>query len=192
MNQVIETIRSRRSIRSYLSEQLKDEDINQIIDAGKWAPSGGNSRSATYIIIRNRDILQKLNELAQQEFSKMVITDGMYPNLIKAIQKSKMGKLNFTYQAPALVIVCDNINNTNGMADSVCALANMMLAAKSLDIGSCYVNQIHWLSDNDLMREYLYQLGMDQKDMVYCSLLLGYSKKEPVISDKKGINTIFH
>ncbi len=55
----------------------------------------------------------------------------------------------------------------NAMADCSVALENMMLAAVSLDIGSCWINQLHWLDDNKYVREYMLKLGLS-KDETIC------------------------
>ena len=61
------------------------------------------------------------------------------------------------------------------MADSACALENMMIAANALDLGSCWINQLHWLDEDEEVREYLYGLGLSEDETVTGALSLGYA-----------------
>ena len=63
----------------------------------------------------------------------------------------------------------------NGMADSALALGNVMLAATSLSLASCYVNQLHWLDGNEAVRGYLAQLGLPREESIYGTVVLGYT-----------------
>ena len=64
------------------------------------------------------------------------------------------------------------------MADCACALENMMVAANALDLGSCWINQLHWLTEEPQLREYLKQLGMKENEQVYGAVALGYPDTE--------------
>ena len=59
--------------------------------------------------------------------------------------------------------------------DSALALGNVMLAATSLSLVSCYVNQLHWLDGNDVVRDYLAQLGLPREESIYGTVVLGYT-----------------
>jgi nitroreductase len=60
------------------------------------------------------------------------------------------------------------------MADSVCVLQNMMIAAASLGLGSCYMNAPHWLDDSNEFREYMYKIGLNQDETITGAITLGY------------------
>ena len=64
----------------------------------------------------------------------------------------------------------------NALADSACALENMMIAANALDLGSCWINQLHWLDENQAMRGFLYQYGLREDETITGGLILGYAE----------------
>ena len=64
----------------------------------------------------------------------------------------------------------------NALADSACVLENMMLAATALGVGSCWINQLHWLDENAAVRAALYALGLEENETVTGGLALGYPK----------------
>jgi nitroreductase len=177
-NQVIAVIRKRRSIRKYRSEQISDDELSQIIEAGRFAPSGGNNQTSHFVVIQNEEILNELKKLATEEFAKMEVTDDTYKSLKSAILKSKKGDYDFTYHAPTLVVAANVRGYGNAMADCAVALENMMIAAASLNIGSCWVNQIKWLADNEVIKRYLEGLGIAEHEVVCGGVILGYSDQQ--------------
>ena len=75
---MLEFIKSRRSTRKFRTEAVQEDMLNQIVEAGRFAPSGGNCQTTHFIVVKNTEVLAKLKELVQQEFSKMEVTPGMY------------------------------------------------------------------------------------------------------------------
>ena len=174
MNETIQIIRKRRSIRRFLPQQLEEEILNQILEAGRYAPSGGNNQTTHIIVIQNPNVLEELRILVEEEFSKMEYLENMYKSLKHSIEASKKGGYRFHYDAPTLVVVANRIGYGNAMADSACVLENMMIAAASLEIGSCWINQLHWLDENPNIRQKLYSLGMHTNETICGGLALGY------------------
>lgn len=174
-NQVLETIYNRRSIRKYKAEQISDEELNQIIEAGRYAPSGGNNQTTHFIVIQNKEILNRLKGLVVQEFSKMEVREDTYKSLRNSIIQSKKGNYDFTYNAPTFIIVTNLRGYGNAIADCAVALENMMIAAASLNIGSCWINQLKWLTDNEVIKNYIKELGIDENHIICGGLSLGYA-----------------
>ena len=83
---IIETIVRRRSVRSYTAEQLTDGELEEILKAGRYAPSGGNSQSTVFIVVQNRQTLRELSLLAEREFAQMVLRDDLYKSLRTSIK----------------------------------------------------------------------------------------------------------
>jgi nitroreductase len=186
-NQVLEVIRKRRSIRRYRPEQINDDELAQIIEAGRLAPSGGNNQTNHFVVIQNEEVLNQLKELAAAEFSKMKVTEDTYKSLKSAILLSKKGSYDFTYHAPTFVVVANKRGYGNAMADCAVALENMMIAATSINIGSCWVNQLKWLTDNDSIKKYMESLGVDKDEIICGGLVLGYfDQKELAPPESKG------
>lgn len=190
MQDIITTIKHRRSIRKFKEEQLPKELLLTIIEAGQFAPSGGNNQSTHMIVIQNKEILQKLKTLVEYEFSQMEIEDNMYESIKNSIRASIKGGYEFFYKAPTLIIVANKKGYGNAMADSACVLENMMLAATGLDVGSCWINQLHWLEDNTAIRVFLSELGLSDNETICGGLALGFADYIPANPMKRTGNEI--
>lgn len=189
-NQVLEVISKRRSIRKYKKEQISEEKLSLIIEAGRFAPSGGNNQTNHFIAIQNRETLQELKLMVEKEFAKMEIKEDTYRSLKNSILASKKGGYDFTYNAPTLIVVANQKGYGNAMADCSVALENMMLAAVSLDIGSCWINQLHWLDDNKSIHAYMMKLGLTENETICGGLALGYSQMSDMLPLKRTGNTV--
>ena len=84
------------------------------------------------------------------------------------------GKFIFNYGAPALIVLASQASYANNFADVSCAMQNMMLACNELDLGSCWVNQIRHLQDNERIQAKMRELGLKEGEKVYASLAIGY------------------
>lgn len=171
---VLESILSRRSTRSYQSLPVEQEKLEKILEAGRFAPSGGNNQTAHFLVIQKEDVLKKLVELVQNAFAKMEVYDGMYKSIRNSILQSKKGNYVFHYNAPVLIVVANQKDYGNNMADTACAVENMMLEANELDLGSCWINQLRWLNEDPTLVAYLKELGMQTDERVYASVAIGY------------------
>ncbi|MBP5246702.1 MAG: nitroreductase family protein [Fibrobacter sp.] len=171
---VLESILSRRSTRSYQSLPVEQEKLEKILEAGRCAPSGGNNQTAHFLVIQKEDVLKKLVELVQNAFAKMEVYDGMYKSIRNSILQSKKGNYVFHYNAPVLIVVANQKDYGNNMADTACAVENMMLEANDLDLGSCWINQLRWLNEDPTLVAYLKELGMQTDERVYASVAIGY------------------
>jgi nitroreductase len=186
-NEVLKTIRERRSIRKYKPEQISENELSLILEAGRFAPSGSNHQTTHLIVIQSREKLSELQKLVEQEFAKMDAAEGAYQSFNAAILRAKKGGFDFLYSAPTLVVTANQKNYGNAMADCSTALENMMLAAASLKVGSCWINQLRWLRENETLVAYLQKLGLGEDEIVCGSLALGYSdQKEQPPLERKG------
>ena len=165
---------TRRSTRKYLDKEVSQELLEKIIETGRYAPSGGNSQSNHFLVIQNKQIIDHLVKMVERAFSQMEITENMYRSLQNSINLSKKGGYVFCYNAPVLIIVANKKDYGNNQADCALALENMMLEANELDLGSCYINQLKWLNENQKILSYLQSLGMNEDERVYGSLIVGY------------------
>lgn len=169
-------IQTRRSTRTFAEKALEPEKLAAVIEAGRLAPSGGNSRSLHLIVVTNREVLRRLADVAREEFAAMEVREGMYRSIANSIGASKRGNYVFHYDPPAFIVVANKKGYPNAMADSACALENMMLAANALDLGSCWINQLHWLDENPRVNAYLRELGLKEDETVCGALSLGYAE----------------
>ncbi len=113
--EVLEAIRSRRSIRKYREEPVPEEKLEQILDAGRWAISSHNSQPWKFIVVRDR---QSMDSIA-----------ALLP----------WGR--FLTQAPlAIAVVVDPGATNHPLEDGSLAAGNMLLAVHALGLGGCWVD----------------------------------------------------
>ena len=172
--EALEAIYTRRSTRNYKPDAVEKEKLTKILEAARQAPSGGNSQSNHFLVIQNREVLDKLIALTEAGFRKMEADETTYPSLRHAIEASKKGGYVFCYNAPLLIAVANRKDYGNNIADCACALENMMVAANALDLGSCYINQLRWLNEDEALLDYLRSLGMKENERVYGAVVIGY------------------
>lgn len=167
-NEVLNNILTRRSTRAFKEEQIKDEELEMILKAGIYAPSGMNRQSWQFTVVQNKEKLKELAKVIREELGR----DEGY---------------NF-YAPPTLIMLSNDRDNTNGLADCACALENIFLMANSLGIGSCWINQLKTICDNEKVRKLLNELGIPQNHIVWGMAAIGYIEKEtPVHERRDGI-----
>ncbi|MBQ2748879.1 MAG: nitroreductase family protein [Clostridia bacterium] len=177
--EAFDLIITRRSTRTYQDKPVEREKLETVLEAGRYAPSGGNNQSCRFTVIRNRDVLEKLCKLVEEAFSRMEYDENTYSSLRSSIIRSREGGYRFHYDTPTLVVISNKRGYGNAMADSACALENMAIMANAMDLGTCYINQLHWLDEEELVREYLASVGIPREETITCALAVGY----PATSD---------
>ena len=162
MNQVINALLTRRSIRSFTNEPIPREELKAIANAAIYAPSGMNRQTWQFVVVDDRATIDKL---------------------AKVVGKAYGADEGYCFYRPAAVIIAANHRESrHGCADCSCALQNMFLAAHSFGIGSVWINQLNSTCDMPPVREMLTQLGLKESHVVYGMAALGYAAvpaKEP-------------
>jgi nitroreductase len=174
LNEILQNILTRRSIRAYQQEQILDTELEKIIEAAQYAPSGSNSQSWQFTIVQNAAKLKQLNTFVREAFKKLVVDDTTYRSKITGKRAAENDNYNFYYHAPTLIIVSNDREYSNAMADSSVALQNIFLAAHSLQVGSCWINQLTWFGDEPAIREMLTTFGIPKNYKVCGAAALGY------------------
>jgi nitroreductase len=168
MNKVIEAIKSRRSIRKYLPEQLKDKELRAILEAGAYAPSAHNEQSWHFTVIRNKELLERISVKTKE---KMAADTSDWV-------KNMGGNKDFQlfYHAPAVIVVSMRKNAMSPMVDCSAAIENMLLAAESLDIGSCWIGLVRYYF---AMKDELPRLKIPAGYEPCYAVALGYKGQRP-------------
>ena len=181
-----EAIKTRRSTRRMKADLPPKDLIEQLVEAGRLAPSGSNSQTTHFIVITKKEVLDELAGIVQAAFAAMDDDPGAYVSLRNSIKAAKRGNYAFHYNAPVLIVTANKKGYGNAIADSACALENMMIAANALDLGSCWINQLHWLDGDAAIRAYLEKLGLSGDETITGGLILGYGfDGAPVRSELK-------
>jgi nitroreductase len=183
---LIDIIKQRRSTRAFTGQPVSQADIEKLLEAAIWAPSGGNNQTWLFTAIIKADIIDKINEFMRTGFQTYVPDDD-YPGKHGAKKAAQRPEFHFCNHAPALIIASNVPNYENAMADCSLALENIFLLAESMGLGSCYINSPHWLRNDPGLRDYLFTLGIPKEHTICNSAAIGYiAKPSPVPARKEG------
>jgi nitroreductase len=131
MNDVIKTIKERRSVRAYTDRQLSQEDLELILEAGRYAPTAHNGQPWHFTVVQNQALLDEISAKAK------AVMAGAGDEWLSDMGKNPESHL--TYHAPTVIFVSAKEDAMGFQSDTCAALQNMMLAAESLGIGSVWV-----------------------------------------------------
>jgi nitroreductase len=174
MNEILNGIKTRRSIRKYKDQQISDEALQLILEAATYAPSGSNNQSWLFTVIQNREVLQTLNDRVRHALWEAKYAETEDPADLAVKKEAKSPSYNFYHGAPTLIIASNVSNYLNAIADCSCALQNMFLAAHSLGLGSCWSNRLRRLNDHPGIRSYLAALGLAADRIICGAAAIGY------------------
>jgi nitroreductase len=149
MNDVMKSLLSRRSVRSFQTRQIENEKLDLVLQAAVNAPNGMRQEPWHFTVLQNPELLKKLDHL--------VVGEGK----------------SFFYEAPTLIIVSIEQGNRFAQADTACAMTNMMQAANALGLGSVWCNRINGNSELDTR---LSQFGVPEGFQATATLALGYAQ----------------
>lgn len=154
MNETLKTLLNRRSIRKFKAEQIKDEELNAVLEAGKYAPSGANQQSALFIAVQNKDTIKKISKM----------------------NAAVMGKENIDpyYGAPTVILVLADKSKVTPIEDGSIAIGNMCNAAYSLGIGSCWIHRTKQMFETEEGKALLREWGVKGDYIGVGSCILGY------------------
>lgn len=134
MNTVLETIKTRRSVRQFKDTKVDDAQLEAILEAGLFAPSAHNQQPWHFTLITNDNMLNDMNVLAKETARA---------SEIEFLQKiGNNPDFHVFYKAPALIVVSGDESAMNPKADTAAAAQNMLLAAESLGLGACWIGML--------------------------------------------------
>ncbi len=188
-DEVMQCIMTRRSIRRFTEEQVDEARLATLLEAATWAPSGGNNQTWLFTAIQNKEILARLNETMRVAFLTWVPDDD-YPSKKKAKANAQNEKHNFFYHAPTVIIASNVPGYQNGMADCALGLQNIFLAARAMDLGTCWINQPRWLTDDANVRKLLAEIGLPKEHIIYGSAAVGCPDHTPPAPARKEGTTL--
>lgn len=167
MNETIQSILNRRSIREFTDEPVPQAALELILQAGIYAPSGRNMQTWRFTVLRKPEQIAQLREVMQRT--------------------AEAGNVYFYgFQNPAAVVLVSNDRrNKDGIQDSSCAAQNIMLAAHSLGIGSVWINALMTICDEPEVREMLREFQLPDRHIVWAAIAMGYPRQPGKLLAKK-------
>ncbi len=165
-NATLEHIKRRRSIRAYQQAQLDSEQLQVILEAGSYAPNAGD-QAWHFTVVQNKAILTRLNHAAKQTAQQLQI-----PGLADLANDENFDCL---YGAPTLVIVSGWEASPIPLdTDCAAAMENMLLAAQSIGLGSCWIYFVLLAFAADQADELRSLLKLPAGYKPYTSAVFGY------------------
>lgn len=182
---IIKEIKKRRSIRDFKQTPVKKEVIDEIIQAGRYAPSASDQQPWRFIVLTNKEMINELSQVIKLEIRKILKRRFFYKFFFPSLKSDRTVQLlaatSFSeedllfFQAPVLLfIVTENKRFYN--ESCACCAQNMMLAAHSLGIGSCWIGLAHFLSLN---KKWLRKIDVPKEYHISAVLVFGHPKGKP-------------
>lgn len=171
MNDIIRNMTERRSVRAYKPDQVPKDLLDQVLEAGRWAPSGMGRQPVLFIAVQNKSV--------RDELSRM--------------NAAVMGGNNDPfYGAPTVILVLVDAAAGTGVEDGALALGNMLNAAYSLGLGCCWIHRAHEMFDSAEGKDLLRKWGVEGNYRGVGCCILGYPADSfPAPKPRKEGNVLY-
>jgi nitroreductase len=171
MSNAITNILERRSIRQYMDRKVPKNELSLILKAGKYAPTAADAQPWHFTVIQNTEVINRITDALKSASKHPSVPEFLAP---------KVNKPEYTvnYGAPVFIIISGDPRRSTSINDCSLAAGNIMLAAHSLNLGSCWINQPGIVCDVPEFRSLLTELGVPAEYRVYACVCLGYPDQE--------------
>lgn len=170
MNEVLKCLKERRSVRKYRSEQIKDSELEQILEAGTYAPTGMGMQSPIMVAVQDPETIAKLSKM---NAAVMGVTSDPF------------------YGAPTVIVVLADRSRGTYVEDGSLVMGNLMNAAYSIGVDSCWIHRAKEEFESEEGKALLKKWGIkgDYVGIGHC--VLGYAKDAPAPAKPRKENYIY-
>jgi len=160
---MLELIKSRRSFRKYQPKPISEEEMDKILEAGRWAPSAGNSQPWKFIVLRNAEVRKALAD---------AVPTG-----------------RFISSAPVAIVVTINPRaSSHPVEDGAAATQNMLLEAHSLGLGACWIGGASGTANEERAKRIL---NIPEEERLLSIISVGHPAESPEKSRRSMGETTF-
>lgn len=154
-NIVLEALKTRRSVRKFTGQQITEEELTAFLEAGTYAPNGMGRQDSWIVAVQSPEIIERLTELNRQYY---------------------VGSGDPYYGAKTIILVfgTDPIEWRNSIYDGALVMGNMMIAAHSLGLGSCWINREREIFSTDAGKQMMKEFGLREGLIGIGALAIGY------------------
>ena len=157
-NETLETIKSRRSCRAYKPEQITDEELNAVLEAGTYAASAMGRQSAKIVVVQDAETRAQLTRM----------------------NAAVMGNTGAPmYGAPTILVVLADATARCGVQAGSLVMGNLMNAAAAIGLGSCWINRAKEEFETEEGKALLKKWGIEGDYIGVGHCILGYPAEEP-------------
>lgn len=158
-NEVLRNIKTRRSCRAYTAQQVEPEKLKAILEAGTWAATGMGRQAPKIVVLTDPEEIAELERMN----AEVLGTPDAHP----------------FYGAPAVCVVLTDPEVNTCVEDGSLVMGNLMLAAHSLGVASCWIHRARQEFDSPAGKALLKKWGVDERYIGVGHCILGYAAKEP-------------
>jgi len=171
MNEVIQALKERRSCRSYKPDPIPTEILDQILEAGTYAPTGMGRQSPIMIAVTDRETRDRLSRM----------------------NAAVMGTDNDPfYGAPVVIVVLADRSIGTAVYDGSLVMGNLMNAAHALGIGSCWIHRAKEEFESEEGKAILKKLGIEGNYEGIANLILGYAEKPAAAAAPRKADYVYY
>ena len=152
-NKYLEFIKTRRSCRFFKPEQISDEELQAVIEAGTYAPSGHSKYNCKIVAVRNPEYREELSKMNGKIFG---VDSDPY------------------YGAPTIVLVFAPEDSPNAVLDGSAIMENLLLGAHAIGLGACWINRERQMFSSQRGIEIMKEWGLPEGMIGIGGMALGY------------------
>ena len=158
MKETLQDIKARRSCRKYLDQQISDEQLDAILEAGTWAATGMGMQSPIMIVVQDKAMVEKLSRMNAA---------------ILGVESDPF------YGAPTIVIVLADKARPTYVEDGALVMGNLMLAAEAVGAASCWIHRAREVFASEEGKALLKKWGLKETLVGVGNCILGYPDEDP-------------
>ena len=161
---MLENLKNRRSIRRYKPEQVSEELLDAVLEAGLYAASGMNTQNTVMVAVRDKETRDRLSRMNAEVMDTQ--SDPFYG-------------------APCVIVVLVDPERYTCVEDGALVMGNLMQAAYEAGLGSCWIHRAQQMFERDEGKELLRKWGLPENLRGVGNCILGYAEEEPAAKPRK-------
>ena len=164
--EALEVLKNRRAIRKYKADQIKEEELNAVVEAGTFAPTGAGTQGVQIVVVQTPE----------------------YRNRVAALNAKVFGKdMDPYYGAPTIILVFETPECFTHELDGAAVCTNMLNAAYAAGLGSCWIHRCKQMFEMEEGKALLKEWGLPDNLVGVASMALGYADcEQPVPKPRKS------
>ncbi|MDR1695537.1 MAG: nitroreductase family protein [Endomicrobium sp.] len=180
MNEVLKIIHERRSVRDFKPDQIKEDDLKAILEAGRQAPSAWNRQPWYFTVVQKKSLLDKMVDSAKGALQKNPSEQ------IKSMPWLIAPNFHYFFNAPTVIFISGQNSVENASGDCAVALMNMYYAAQSLGLQACVVVTALSALSTESGPGFMKDLEIPEGYTPMYTLVVGYTSKPiPMAAPRK-------
>ena len=164
MNQALKCLLTRRSTKKFTDQAVSDSLLDQVLQAGLYAPTGRNNQNVICVAVRDPEVRDQLSRMNQE----LLGTD-----------------IDPFYGAPCIIVVFADCEGNTWIEDGSLVMGNMLNAAHALGLGACWVHRARQMFESDEGKLLMKQWGLPENMKGIGNCLLGYAAVPPLDKPRK-------